>query len=69
MSTVKQNDDSSRAEIIDDMNDESSATIHVTLDVQNSRSGFQISINPELKLQASLEITRNLASATTLIAC
>jgi serine phosphatase RsbU (regulator of sigma subunit) len=32
--------------------------------VQHSRSGFQISINPEIKLQALLEITRNLAAAT-----
>ena len=57
-------DDASRAEIIDDTNEKSSATIMSTLDVQTSRSGFQISVNPEVKLQALLEITRNLATAT-----
>lgn len=62
--TVRRDDDSSRAEIIDDTNEKSSATIMSTLDVQHSRSGFQISINPEIKLQALLEITRNLAAAT-----
>lgn len=62
--TVARNDDSSRAEIIDDTNDKSSATIMSTLDVQSSRAGFQISINPEIKLQALMEITRNLAATT-----
>ncbi len=62
--TLDRNDDSSRAEIIDDTNEKSSATIMSTLDVQNSRSGFQISINPEIKLQALMEITRNLAATT-----
>src|SRR5262245_47694074 len=41
-------DDTSRAEIIDDPEGKSSATIMSTFDVQSSRSGFQISINPEV---------------------
>lgn len=59
-------DDTSRAEIIDDLEGKSSATIMSTFDVQSNRSGFQISVNPEVKLKAVLEITRNLAAATDL---
>jgi serine phosphatase RsbU (regulator of sigma subunit) len=56
------NDDSSRATFIDDTVEKSSATIMSSFDVDSSHSGLQISINPELKLQALLEITRNLAT-------
>jgi len=59
-------DDTSRAEIVEDADGKSSATIMSTFDVQSSRSGFQISVNPEVKLKALLEITRNLATATDL---
>jgi sigma-B regulation protein RsbU (phosphoserine phosphatase) len=59
-------DDTSRAEIIDDTDGKSSATIMSTFDMQAGRSGLNISVNPEMKLQAMLEITRNLASATDL---
>jgi len=64
--TLAETDDASRAEIIDDLEGKSSATIMSTFDVQSSRSGFQISVNPEIKLKAVLEITRALATATDL---
>jgi serine phosphatase RsbU (regulator of sigma subunit) len=60
------NDDSSRATFIDDTHEKSSATIMSSFDVDSSNSGLQISINPELKLQALLEITRNLATTIDL---
>jgi len=60
------NDDSSRATFIDDSAEKSSATIMSSFDVGSSNSGLQISINPELKLQALLEITRNLATTIDL---
>jgi len=60
------NDDSSRATFIDDTAEKSSATIMSSFDVDSSNSGLQISINPELKLQAVLEITRNLATTIDL---
>lgn len=60
------NDDSSRATFIDDAGEKSSATIMSSLDVQAGTSGFQIALNPEVKLQALLEITRNLATVIDL---
>ena len=59
-------DDSSRATFIDDAGEKSSATIMSSLDVQAGTSGFQIALNPEVKLQALLEITRNLATVIDL---
>ncbi|MBN8627412.1 MAG: SpoIIE family protein phosphatase [Planctomycetes bacterium] len=59
-------DDNSRATFIDDIGARASGTIMSSIDVQANRSGFQISVNPELKLQALLEITRNLASSLDL---
>lgn len=59
-------DDSSRATFIDDIGARASGTIMGSFDLQANRSGFQISVNPELKLQALLEITRNLASSLDL---
>jgi len=60
-------DDSSRATFVDDTSDKSaSGTIMSSFDVQANKSGFQISVNPELKLQALLEITRNLATTIDL---
>jgi serine phosphatase RsbU (regulator of sigma subunit) len=64
--TMPRDDDASRAEIIEDPDGKTSATIVSTFDVQSGRSGFQISVNPEVKLKALLEITRNLATATDL---
>lgn len=59
-------DDNSRATFIDDIGARPSGSIMGSLDLQANRSGFQISVNPELKLQALLEITRNLASSLNL---
>jgi len=62
-------DDTSRAEIIDDLEGKSSATIMSTFDVQSKPQRFSDSVNPEVKLKAVLEITRNLAAATDLPKC
>jgi sigma-B regulation protein RsbU (phosphoserine phosphatase) len=59
-------DDSSRATFVDDSSDKTAGTIMSSFDVQSNKSGFQISVNPELKLQALLEITRNLATSIDL---
>lgn len=59
-------DDSSRATFVDDSSDKTAGTIMSSFDVQSNKSGFQISVNPELKLQALLEITRNLATTIDL---
>lgn len=58
--------DLATATIVDDLEDKSSATIMSSLDVQSGTSGFQIALNPEIKLQALLEITRNLATVVDL---
>lgn len=39
------------------------STITSTLDVKSSRIGMRVSVNPEIKLQAVLEISRNLSTA------
>ena len=60
---------SSVALIMDDGDAKSSnSTIMSTLDLKSSRSGTAraVTVNPELKLRAMLEITRNLSSALTL---
>ncbi|MCE9604028.1 MAG: SpoIIE family protein phosphatase [Planctomycetia bacterium] len=59
-------DDSSRATFVDDTSEKTAGTIMSSFDVQSNKSGFQISVNPELKLQALLEITRNLATSIDL---
>lgn len=64
--SLARDEDTSRAEIVEDPDGKTSATIVSTFDVQSTRSGFQISVNPEVKLKALLEITRNLATATDL---
>ena len=60
-------DDNSRATFVEDLGTRGAGgTIMSSYDMQANRSGFQISLNPELKLQALLEITRNLASSIDL---
>src|SRR5262249_41962153 len=41
-------------------------TIMSTVDIQSSRTGLQLSVNPDVKLKALLEITRNLGTALSL---
>lgn len=52
--------------ILDDSEMATSSTIMSKLDVSSSGSGLRVTVNPELKLRAMLEITRNLATSLEL---
>ncbi len=52
--------------IMDDSEMATSSTIMSKLDVSSSGSGLRVTVNPELKLRALLEITRNLAGGLVL---
>ena len=52
--------------ILDDSEMATSSTIMSKLDVSSSGSGLRVTVNPELKLRALMEITRNLASSLAL---
>jgi serine phosphatase RsbU (regulator of sigma subunit) len=52
--------------IMDDSEMATSSTIMSKLDVSSSGSGLRVTVNPELKLRAMMEITRNLASSLVL---
>jgi serine phosphatase RsbU (regulator of sigma subunit)/pSer/pThr/pTyr-binding forkhead associated (FHA) protein len=41
-------------------------TVMSTLDIQQSRAGLQMTVNPEIKLKALLEITRNIGTTISL---
>jgi serine phosphatase RsbU (regulator of sigma subunit) len=51
--------------MVDDSETTTSSTIMSKLDVSTSGSGLRVTVNPEVKLRAMMEITRNLA--TTLV--
>lgn len=55
--------DSSRALLVDDDGPLPSATLTSRVDVGNPRTPTRMSVNPELKLRAMLEITQSLAKA------
>jgi serine phosphatase RsbU (regulator of sigma subunit)/pSer/pThr/pTyr-binding forkhead associated (FHA) protein len=57
--------DSSKLVMVDDSEMTTSSTIMSKLDVSTSGSGLRVTVNPEVKLRAMMEITRNLA--TTLV--
>ena len=57
---------SERALIVDDSEMTTSSTIMSKLDVSTSGSGLRVTVNPELKLRALMEVTRNLASSLVL---
>jgi len=59
-------DDSAAAVLVDDRKAPSSSTIMSMVDISSSRSGLHVAVNPEVKLKALLEISRNLASTLTL---
>jgi serine phosphatase RsbU (regulator of sigma subunit)/pSer/pThr/pTyr-binding forkhead associated (FHA) protein len=52
--------------ILEDSEMTTSSTIMSKLDVSSSGSGLRVTVNPEMKLRAMLEITRNLASSLVL---
>lgn len=52
--------------ILDDSEMATSSTIMSKLDVSSSGSGLRVTVNPELKLRAMMEITRSLASSLAL---
>jgi serine phosphatase RsbU (regulator of sigma subunit) len=54
------------AMMVDDAKNRSSTTITSKVDIQSSLTGLQVSVNPEVKLQALLEITQNLRAAIAL---
>ncbi|HEY5311275.1 MAG TPA: FHA domain-containing protein, partial [Pirellulales bacterium] len=55
----------SGAMLVDDV-ESPGTTIMSTLDIQQSRVGLQMTVNPEIKLKALLEITRNMGSSISL---
>jgi serine phosphatase RsbU (regulator of sigma subunit)/pSer/pThr/pTyr-binding forkhead associated (FHA) protein len=55
----------SGAMLVDDSENPGS-TIMSTLDIQSSRGGLRMTVNPEVKLKALLEITRNLGTTISL---
>lgn len=52
--------------ILDDSEMATSSTIMSKLDVSSSGSGLRVTVNPEVKLRALMEITRNLAGGLVL---
>jgi phosphoserine phosphatase RsbU/P len=54
------------AMVIDDQEEQASSTIMSKLDVSTSYSGLRVTVNPEVKLRAMLEITQSLAKALSL---
>lgn len=58
--------DSALAMVVDDSGKTFSSTIMSKVDIPSSRSGMHISVNPETKLKALLEITRNLSTAISM---
>lgn len=56
-----------RAMVVDDVGTPTSSTIMSTVDLKSSRAGLRpATVNPEIKLKALFEITRNLGSAIAL---
>src|SRR4029079_9764856 len=49
--------------LVDDGGGTSSSTVMSKLDVSSSRDGLRVTINPEAKLKALLEINQNLSNA------
>lgn len=59
--------DDARTMIVDDEGaPPTGSTIMSTLDVKSSRSGLRMSVNPEVKLKALVEMTKNLGAAISL---
>lgn len=58
--------DTTLAMLVEDAGQRTGTTIMSSLDMEQSRAGVQLTVNPEVKLQALLEITRNLGSAVGL---
>src|SRR4051812_45048134 len=58
--------DSALAMVVDDSGKTFTSTIMSKVDIPSSRSGMHISVNPETKLKALLEITRNLSTAISM---
>jgi serine phosphatase RsbU (regulator of sigma subunit) len=54
------------AVFVEDSEMTTSSTIMSKLDVSSSGSGLRVTVNPEVKLRALLEVTRNLASSLSL---
>jgi serine phosphatase RsbU (regulator of sigma subunit) len=54
------------AVVVDDSELTTSSTIMSKLDVSTSGSGLRVTVNPEVKLRAMMEITRNLANSLAL---
>lgn len=59
-------EDSSLAVMVEDEETSSTSTIMSKLDVSSSDTGLRVSVKPEAKLQALLEITANLSNALEL---
>src|SRR5690606_35913467 len=54
------------AVFVEDSEMTTSSTIMSKLDVSSSGSGLRVTVNPEVKLRALMEVTRNLASSVSL---